>query len=143
MKILCSSWIASRIAPGLFFGAMAALFLLPEWDGDDPWPVGVGFLLAMIGCLAWAANDVVVITGTTIHRGFRSLELSQIRELSLVSVNRFIGPNVASLPGYEIYALTSDGEWRVGLFGVDRGRWGGIDPRIRARLAALRKAILR
>jgi hypothetical protein len=97
----------------------------------------------MIGCMAWAANDVVVITRTSIYRGFRSIELSRIHELVLVSVDRFIAPNVAAMPGYEIYALTSDGKWRVGLFGPDRGTSGGTDPRIRARLDGLRAAIMR
>jgi len=61
----------------------------------------------------------------------------------LCSGQRSIAPNIKSVGGYEIVALTAEGEWRIGLFGQDLGRWGGIEPRIRARLIALREIMLR
>ncbi|MGV8848982.1 MAG: hypothetical protein ACOH16_05500 [Propionibacteriaceae bacterium] len=142
MKILWSPWIMSRIVPGLVFGGAAAFFLLPGWEGDDPWPLGGGCLLAMIGCLVWAASDVVVITRTHIRRGLKTLELSKIQDLTLDPVYRLMYPKEWT-KGYEIVALTPEGDWRVGLFGPDRGKWGGIDPKIRARLTGLRAAIMR
>lgn len=44
----------------------------------------------------------------------------------LCSGQRSIAPNIKSVGGYEIVALTAEGEWRIGLFGQDLGRWGGM-----------------
>jgi hypothetical protein len=144
MRVLVSGWIMTRIAPTLLIGGAVSLAAWAVFQGDAAQTIElVGFAVAMVACLVWAAGDVVVVTRSTIYRGFRSLELSKIHDLVLVPANRFIAPNISSTQGYEIVALTDEGAWRVGLFGPDMGRWGGVHPKIRARLAALRAAILR
>lgn len=70
-------------------------------------------------------------------------ELEKIQDLVLLPGERFIAPNIKSSEGYEIVAPTDEGEWLIGLFGKNLGRWGGIHPRLRARLIALREKILR
>lgn len=141
MKILCSKWAVRGLVvavAGLFVSMM--MFFA---DGGIDF-VGLGLCLAVVlGGLLWASCDVVVITPRKIFRGFKSLELEKIQDLVLLPGERFIAPNIKSCAGYEIVALTAEGEWRIGLFGEDLGQWGGIHPRIRARLIALREKILR
>jgi hypothetical protein len=141
MKVLCSRWMVRGLVvavAGLFVSMM--MFFA---DGGINF-VGLGIcLVVVLGGLLWASCDVVVITSRKIFRGFKSLELEKIQDLVLLPGERFIAPNIKSCKGYEIVALTAKGEWRIGLFGEDLGRLGGIHPRVRARLAALREKILR
>jgi hypothetical protein len=141
MKVMCSGWIAARLVVvfiGALFGALAALDM-----GPDAWFVAVVAAPLIFAGLAWASFDVVVVTRRRIYRGFRSIDVEKIEDFGLRKAERRVSPNTPPHEGYEIVALTKDGDWPIGLFAEDRGRWGGVVPRIYGRMAALRTMILR
>ena len=140
MKILWSGWMVRGLlvaALGLFSMIMV---VLTDGGFATLWPL-TGLAVLVAGLL-WASNDVVVITPRTIFRGFRSLELGKVQDLAIRPAMRFV-PRAAARQGYEIVAITASGEWPIGLFGEDRGQWGGADPRVAARLNSLKGMILR
>lgn len=141
MKIMCSGWIAARlawVALGILGAGLIALAKGPDASGV----VCITAPLVVAG-LVWASFDVVVVTPRRIYRGFRTIDVEKIEDFGLRKADRRASPNAPYHEGYEIVALTKDGDWPLGLFAEDRGRWGGVGPRIHVRMAALRKMILR
>jgi len=142
MKIMCSGWIAARLAVVLIGALGGGLIALSE--GPEAWGVAVIAAPLIVAGLVWASFDVVIVTPRKVYRGFRSIDVEKkIDDLYLRPTQRIVSPNVPPHEGYEIVAVTRDGDWPLGLFAEDRGRWGGEGPRIHVRMAALRKMILR
>jgi hypothetical protein len=141
--VLSTGWISTRLIT-VAMGLVVVLGSVLLYGGNERiMGIIVGSLFAVGACL-WAARDVVLVTPTKLVRGLKSVRRDDVYDLALRPIDRSIAPNLKPVPGHEIVALTEQGEWSIGLFSRDLGaNFGGIHPRLQAKLAALRSVILK